>query len=69
MTVSQAIVPETLTRRQVRDHYGLGPTEVEAVFRAVPVVSLPGCRTVRVRRADLDQYLTDHMTRPGEVRA
>jgi hypothetical protein len=53
-------VPLTLTRSQVRRFYGLGPAEIEQIFRLLPVVHLAGRQKTRVRRSDLDAHLDAH---------
>jgi hypothetical protein len=60
--------PELLDRRGVSSVYGLSRVDVDRVFRALPVVGLPGSRKVYVRRSDLDELLERSTYAPGSVR-
>jgi len=39
---------------------GFGRRSIDAIFRALPVVALPGVRRVYLRRADVAAYLAEH---------
>lgn len=57
--------PLYLDRAQVRQFMGLGDTEVERAFRALPVYRL-SMRRVRVRRDELIDWIERHrIDRPG----
>lgn len=66
--VDSAHGPELLDRRGVSSVYGLSRVDVDRVFRALPVVGLPGSRKVYVRRSDLDALLESNTYAPGSVR-
>ncbi len=51
--------PLYLDRAQVRQFMGLGNTEVERAFRALPVYRL-SMRRVRVRRDELIEWIERH---------
>jgi hypothetical protein len=51
--------PLYLDRAQVRQFMGLGETEVERAFRALPVYRL-SMRRVRVRRDELIDWIEKH---------
>ena len=51
--------PLYLDRAQVRQFMGLGDTEVERAFRALPVYRL-SMRRVRVRRDELIEWIERH---------
>ena len=51
--------PLYLDRAQVRQFMGLGDTEVERAFRALPVYRL-SMRRVRVRRDELIEWIEQH---------
>jgi hypothetical protein len=51
--------PLYLDRAQVRQFMGLGDTEVERAFRALPVYRL-SMRRVRVRRDELIDWIEQH---------
>lgn len=50
----------------MRRVYGLTRVDVERLFQALPVVSLPASRKVYVRRDDVESYLERCTYRPGE---
>jgi hypothetical protein len=47
---------------------GLGRAAVDAIFRALPVIAVPGVRRVYVTRDDLLAYLSCHTYRDERVR-
>jgi hypothetical protein len=47
-------------RRQLAAETGQGRAFVDAVFRSVPVVALPGLRKPMVRREDVARLLAEH---------
>lgn len=53
-------LPALLDRGAVGRLYGLTRTDLDRVFRMLPVVALPDSRKVYVRRADLDELLAAH---------
>ncbi|HTI35702.1 MAG TPA: hypothetical protein VL422_18645 [Miltoncostaea sp.] len=55
--------PLYLDRAQVRRFMGLGDTEVERAFRALPVYRL-SMRKVRVRRDELIEWIERHRLDP-----
>jgi hypothetical protein len=55
--------PLYLDRAQVRQFMGLGDTEVERAFRALPVYRL-SMRRVRVRRDELIDWIEKHRLDP-----
>jgi hypothetical protein len=55
----QLPLPLYLDRAQVRQFMGLGDTEVERAFRALPVYRL-SMRRVRVRRDELIEWIETH---------
>jgi hypothetical protein len=55
--------PLYLDRAQVRRYMGLGDTEVERAFRALPVYRL-SMRRVRVRRDELIDWIETHRLDP-----
>lgn len=59
--------PEYLDRLAVRA-MGFKRQDADRIFRALPVVSLPGARKCYVRRADLEALLSDHTYRGDRVR-
>lgn len=61
-------MPALLDRGAVARLYGLTRTDLDRVFRLLPVVSLPESRKVYVRRADLDELLAAHTYDKGAVR-
>jgi hypothetical protein len=56
-----------LTRSHLRE-LGLGRNAVDAVFRALPVVALPGYTRPMIRVADYLAYLDEHTYRDDRVR-
>lgn len=46
-------LPALLDRKRLAEEMGVPRSVVDAVFRAVPVVALPGLRKPMVRRADV----------------
>lgn len=64
------VVPEFLDRTAVCT-LGFKRQDADRIFRALPVVSLPGARKCYVRRSDLDDLLAAHTLRrrPGPPHA
>lgn len=63
-------LPELVDRKTVAAETGLTRAAVDALFRAVPVVTVPGCRKVFARRQDVRRVLEDNthdgtLVRPG----
>jgi hypothetical protein len=56
-----------LTRGHLRE-LGLERRAVDAVFRALPVVSLPGYSRTLVKREDYLAYVDEHTFRSDRVR-
>lgn len=46
-------LPELLDRKRLAEEMGVPRSVVDAVFRSLPVVVLPGLRKPMVRRADV----------------
>jgi hypothetical protein len=63
-------LPELVDRKTVAAETGLTRAAVDALFRNVPVVTLPGCRKVWARRRDVMRLLEENthdgtLVRPG----
>lgn len=56
-----------LTRKDLRD-LGLERRGVDAVFRACPVVAIPGYRRTMIRAEDFRRFLDEHTYRDDRVR-
>ena len=56
-----------LTRADLRE-LGLERRAVDAVFRACPVVAIPGYRRTMIRADDYRQYLDEHTYADERVR-
>jgi hypothetical protein len=52
--------PEALLSRSDLHELGLTRRSVDVIFRALPVVALPGVRRVYVRAGDLRAYLEQY---------
>lgn len=50
-------LPELLDRKRLAEEMGVPRSVVDAVFRAVPIVALPGLRKPMVRRSDVLELL------------
>jgi hypothetical protein len=59
-------LPELIDQKGLREALGVGHATVEAIFRRLPVVALPGHRKVFVRREDVRRLLDQHTYRDGE---
>jgi hypothetical protein len=46
-------LPSLVDRKQIQLETGLGRAAIDAVFRQVPVVVIPGCRKVFAKREDV----------------
>jgi hypothetical protein len=60
-------LPAFCTRADL-ESLGFGRRAVDALFRAIPVVSLPGVRRVYLRRQDVEAYLEQHTYTADELR-
>jgi hypothetical protein len=56
-----------LTRTDLRE-LGLGRNAIDAIFRALPVVAIPGYRRVMVRREDYLAFIAEHTYDDDRVR-
>jgi len=56
-----------LSRTDLRE-LGYERRAVDAIFRAVPVISLPGYSRPLIRVADFERFLTEHMYSNGVPR-
>jgi hypothetical protein len=56
-----------LTRSHLRE-LGLGRNAIDAVFRALPVVALPGYSRPMIRAADYLELVDEHTYRDDRVR-
>jgi hypothetical protein len=61
-------LPQLLDRRTLADELGVGRAGVDAVFRQLPVVVLPGLRKTFVRRADVAALIESSTYTGREVR-
>lgn len=59
-------LPALIDQRQLGQELGVGHGTVEAIFRHVPVVAIPGHRKVFVRRADVERFLSQHTYPDGD---
>jgi hypothetical protein len=59
-------LPELIDQKGLREELGVGHATVEAIFRQLPVVALPGHRKVFVQRGDVRRLLDEHTYRDGE---
>jgi hypothetical protein len=50
------LLPELVDRKGL-EALGLGRRAIDAIFRACPVVAIPGVRRVYLRRADVAEFL------------
>lgn len=50
-------LPQLLDRKQLATEMGVPRSVVDAVFRSVPIVAIPGLRKPMVRRADVVELL------------
>lgn len=62
-------LPELLDRKRLAAELGVGRSTVDCIFRALPVVVLPGHRKPFVRRADVERLLAEHTYADNRVRA
>ena len=64
-------LPDLLDRKRLQIETGLPRSGLEAIFRALPVITLPGHRKVYVRRLDVEKLLAQGTFRNDgtEVRA
>jgi len=61
-------LPAFMDRKAVAAETGFPRSQVDAVFRALPITVFPGSRKPMVRRADVARYLDEHTYPPGSVR-
>ncbi len=59
-------LPKLLDRKTLAAEMGLPRSAVDAVFRSLPVVALPGLRKPMVRREDVLRLLEESTFRDGE---
>jgi hypothetical protein len=59
-------LPELLDRKTLAAETGLSRAGVDAVFRALDVVHLPGLRKPLVRREDAQRLIAESTYRDGE---
>jgi hypothetical protein len=52
-------LPALIDRKQLAEELGITRAAVDAVFRSVPTVHLPGLRKPFVRRDDVHRLITD----------
>lgn len=61
-------LPALLDRRTLAAELGVGRATVDAIFRSLPVVALPGLRKPFVRRDDVMRLLDESTYDEGRVR-
>jgi len=59
-------LPGLIDQKHLGQELGVGHGTVEAIFRQVPVVAIPGHRKVFVRRTDVERFLSQHTYTDGE---
>ena len=59
-------LPTLLDRKTLGEELGVTRAVVDAIFRSVPVVALPGLRKPMVRREDVLRLLEESTYRDGE---
>ena len=59
-------LPSLLDRKALAQELGVTRAVVDAIFRQVPVVALPGLRKPMVRREDVLRLLEESTYRDGE---
>ena len=59
-------LPQLVDRKTLADELGVTRATVDAIFRALPVVALPGLRKPFVRRDDVEVLLARSTYRDGE---
>jgi hypothetical protein len=62
-------LPQLVDRKQLAAETGLGRAAIDAVFRALPVVVIPGVRKVHVRREDVAALLEANTFHGDRVRS
>jgi hypothetical protein len=60
------VLPGLIDQKRLGEELGVGHGTVEAIFRHVPVVAIPGHRKVFVRREDVERFLAEHTYRDGD---
>jgi hypothetical protein len=63
-----APLPQLLDRKQLAAETGLTRAAIDAIFRELPVVALPGLRKTFVRRADVEVLIAENTYRDDRVR-
>jgi hypothetical protein len=61
-------LPQFVDRKTLAAELGVTRAVVDAIFRALPVIVLPGCRKVLVKREDVARLLAERTFRSDEVR-
>jgi hypothetical protein len=61
----QGELPALIDQKHLGEELGVGHGTVEAIFRHVPVVAIPGHRKVFVRRVDVERFLSQHTYTDG----
>jgi hypothetical protein len=59
-------LPGLIDQKHLGEELGVGHGTVEAIFRSVPIVAIPGHRKVFVRRADVERFLSQHTYTDGD---
>lgn len=60
------VLPGLIDQKRLGEELGVGHGTVEAIFRHVPAVAIPGHRKLFVRRDDADRVLAEHTYRDGK---
>jgi len=60
-------LPRLLDRKAIGVELGVGRATVDAIFRALPVVSIDGLRKPMIRESDLLELLGRSTIRDGEA--
>ena len=68
MTGAPAPLPRLVDRKTLAEETGLTRAAIDAVFRAVPVVVLPGCTKVFAKREDVEALFARSTSRGDRVR-
>jgi len=65
---TRARLPELLDQKTLGEELGVKHATVEAIFKRLPKVAIPGHRKLFVRREDVEMLLDDCTYRDGQVR-
>lgn len=60
-------LPELIDQRGIRQEMGVGEATAEAIFRALPVIRIPGHRKAFVRRQMVLELIERHECRADEA--